>query len=130
MKNPIHPVTMPLRALPPLIVAWLRSDPDVPLTARSSDAKLIVRKPRHSERRFVLLSEERVSRMPDGTRLTPRETEVLRWLAEGKSNGEIGTILGIALGTVKLHVEHILAKLGVENRTVATARARERGLIP
>jgi DNA-binding CsgD family transcriptional regulator len=51
--------------------------------------------------------------------LTPREREVLHWLGEGKSNSEIAAILDLTAGTVKLHVERILAKLGVEHRTAA-----------
>jgi DNA-binding NarL/FixJ family response regulator len=54
--------------------------------------------------------------------LTPREMEVLEWLAEGKRNDEIGHILGISAGTIKRHVDHILEKLHVETRTAA-ARA-------
>lgn len=48
--------------------------------------------------------------------LTPREKEVLHWITEGKRDGEIATILGLSRGTVSKHVEHILAKLGCENR--------------
>jgi DNA-binding NarL/FixJ family response regulator len=55
---------------------------------------------------------------------------VLQWLAEGKSNAEIAKILGVAPGTVKLHVEHILAKLGVENRTAAASYARRTRIPP
>ncbi len=51
--------------------------------------------------------------------LTPREAEVLFWVAEGKANGEIATILGSARRTVEKHVEHVLDKLGVENRASA-----------
>ena len=57
--------------------------------------------------------------------MTERECEVLFWVAEGKSNPEIGIILHIALRTVKKHIEHIFEKLGVENRTCAAARASE-----
>ncbi len=123
------PVPTPMRSLPLPLVEWLDSDPTQALVARAADAKLIVRRPRHTERRLLFLSEERVGGLPGDQRLTAREAEVLHWLAAGKSNPEIGAILGIALGTVKQHVEHILAKLGVENRTAATAVARERGLV-
>lgn len=58
--------------------------------------------------------------------LTPREAEVLFWVAQGKSNPEIATILGIGLTTVKKHLEATFAKLGVENRTSAAALALER----
>jgi DNA-binding CsgD family transcriptional regulator len=51
--------------------------------------------------------------------LTPRETQVALWLAQGKSNPEIATILGAPVRTVEKHVEHILHKLGVENRSAA-----------
>jgi len=55
--------------------------------------------------------------------LTPRETEVLNWIAQGKSNYEIGVILSACTGTICKHVEHILAKLNVENRTAAAVVA-------
>ena len=55
--------------------------------------------------------------------LTPREAEVLTWVAQGKSNYEIGVILSACTGTICKHVEHILAKLNVENRTAAAVIA-------
>lgn len=57
--------------------------------------------------------------------LTPREAEVLSWVAQGKSNPEIAVILGIGLTTVKKHLEATFVKLGVENRTSAAALALE-----
>ena len=57
--------------------------------------------------------------------LTPREAEVLLWVAQGKTNPEIGTILDLSPGTVRKHLEHIFQKLGVENRTGACLRALE-----
>lgn len=59
--------------------------------------------------------------------LSDREAEVLRWLARGKSNPEIASILSIERGTVKRHLENIYAKLGVENRHAALLHALERG---
>jgi DNA-binding CsgD family transcriptional regulator len=117
-----------LDVVPRAIADWLDGDFTTPFTLHDSAAKLIVRSPRDTERRLLLLSEERCRPLPSSPRLTPREREVLRWLAEGKSNGAIATILGVASGTVKQHVEHILAKLGVENRTAAAAYARTHGL--
>jgi DNA-binding NarL/FixJ family response regulator len=58
--------------------------------------------------------------------LTPREAEVLFWVARGKTNDEIATVLGIGLTTVKKHLESTYSKLGVENRTTAAAMALER----
>jgi len=53
--------------------------------------------------------------------LTPREGEVLFWLCQGKTNGEIGRILGIAERTAETHALHIYPKMGVENRYTAIA---------
>ena len=57
--------------------------------------------------------------------LTAREAEVLLWIAQGKSNADIGTILGCAENTVKVHAARIFEKLGFENRNSATVRALE-----
>jgi DNA-binding NarL/FixJ family response regulator len=61
--------------------------------------------------------------------LSERELEILALIATGASNREIGDRLFIAEGTVKNHVTHILAKLGVRDRTQAALRARELGLL-
>ena len=55
--------------------------------------------------------------------LTGREAEVLTWIARGQGNYEIGIILGAKRRTISKHVEHILIKLNVENRTAAAAIA-------
>ena len=55
--------------------------------------------------------------------LTARETEVLTWIAQGKTNYEIGVILSACTGTICKHVERILVKLNVENRTAAAVVA-------
>jgi DNA-binding NarL/FixJ family response regulator len=60
--------------------------------------------------------------------LTPREVEVLRLLAQGLTNREIAARLIVSVGTVKVHVERILAKLGVSDRTQAAVRAVTLGL--
>ena len=57
--------------------------------------------------------------------LTPREAEVLFWISQGKSNYDIGIILGAKTGTICKHVEHIFSKLNVENRTSAAVVALE-----
>lgn len=61
--------------------------------------------------------------------LTPREVEVLRQLAQGRSNKEIANTLAIGDETVKTHVGSVLAKLGVENRAQAAVQALKRGLV-
>jgi len=56
---------------------------------------------------------------------SPREAEILNWVAQGKSNAEIGAILKISTTTVKKHLVHIYEKLGVESRHAAALRALE-----
>ena len=55
--------------------------------------------------------------------LTPRETEVLSWVAKGKTNRDIAEILGMSPRTVNKHLEHVFEKLGVETRAAAAALA-------
>jgi DNA-binding NarL/FixJ family response regulator len=57
--------------------------------------------------------------------LTPRAAEALLWLAQGKTNSDIATILGITESTVKKHVQEMFEKLGVETRGAATVCALE-----
>lgn len=58
--------------------------------------------------------------------LSSREAEILLWVAQGKSNSEVGAILGISAMTVKKHLEHIYQKLHVEGRNAATMCALEK----
>ena len=59
-------------------------------------------------------------------KLTAREAEVLYWVVKGKINRDIGDILGASPMTVKKHLEHVFAKLGVETRTAAASMAMSR----
>jgi DNA-binding NarL/FixJ family response regulator len=62
--------------------------------------------------------------------LSPRELSVLACVAEGLTNNEIGTELGIAADTVKTHIARVLEKLGARDRTQAVSRALRMGLFP
>jgi DNA-binding NarL/FixJ family response regulator len=62
--------------------------------------------------------------------LSPREAQVLLWIAQGKNNEEIGLILGTSRNTIKKHVLHVLEKLGVETRNTAAIRAIELLSVP
>ncbi len=66
---------------------------------------------------------------PQNGVLSPRETDILRGIARGDSNKVIARDLGIAETTVKIHVQHILRKLGVSSRVQVAVIAVERGLI-
>jgi DNA-binding NarL/FixJ family response regulator len=77
-----------------------------------------VQPPREGERRRVPKPEE----------LTPQEAEVLRLLAQGRTNPQIARTVLSSVSTVKIHVQNIIAKLGVSDRTQAAVRAIELGL--
>lgn len=71
----------------------------------------------------------RVVALSTAPRLTARERDVLRLVAEGRANKEIAAALGVTERTVKFHLTAIFQKLGAENRTEAVAVARERGVV-
>jgi DNA-binding CsgD family transcriptional regulator len=108
--------------LPPIVEDWLREDGDRLALERGAN-RLVIRRVNGPEPTLVL-TEEPVRKPMPGI-LTPREQEILALVGEGKSNAEIAAELWIALGTVRSHLEHIYAKLGVRSRTAALARARE-----
>jgi len=83
----------------------------------------------HAGFRFIPPDIERAmaSRTPNAD-LTPREREVLGLIVKGLSNKGIAAALGISEGTVKWHVNIILERLGVEDRTQAAVAALQRGL--
>jgi two-component system, NarL family, response regulator len=72
---------------------------------------------------------DRLLPRPHEEALTDREVEVLRRIAKGMSNKEIGDALGISESTVKGHVNNLLGKLGVTDRTKALVVALKRGLV-
>ena len=127
-------------ALPELLRAWvdqslasLRQEPPPhPLHAfsvESARGRLLVRCfPDRPGGLVVLILVETAAKPPGGRpwagSLTSREREILRWIADGKRDGEIAVILGLAPKTVGKHVEHVLRKLGVNNRTAAVAASK------
>jgi DNA-binding NarL/FixJ family response regulator len=84
-------------------------------------------------RRLAAETAERPSppaqKTPSAESLTPRELEVLGYTKLGLTNRQISQELNISPGTVKRHIEHIIAKLGVSDRTHAVVRALELGLL-
>ena len=77
----------------------------------------------------VLFSREVLSQALEPITLTVREQDVLKLLAEGKTDREVADALGLALSTVRNHSQRILEKLGVHRRAEAVERARRRGWI-
>jgi DNA-binding CsgD family transcriptional regulator len=103
-----------------------------PLIVPRADAFLVVRLVAdHGRGQHLLILEEESLRAPPGSLqglgLTEREAEVLAWVAQGKSNREIGMILGMSARTVQKHLEHVFEKLEVESRTAAILRAWQVG---
>lgn len=98
--------------VPPALAQWLESG-SLTLTRRLADRRLTV-----DRSGDTLLLEE----LRDELGLTPRERQILAWVARGKTNPEIAEILWIAQTTVRRHLENIYAKLGVHTRTAAATR--------
>jgi DNA-binding CsgD family transcriptional regulator len=100
-----------------------------PLIVERGGERLVVRLlPDGARNEFLLLFEERradPSPMVEGLGLSGRESEVLSWVARGKTNADVAAILAISPRTVQKHLEHVFEKLGVETRTAAVARARQ-----
>jgi DNA-binding CsgD family transcriptional regulator len=98
--------------LPPALADWLESGAPVFIHALG-DRRLTVRRSGDS-----LLLEEKRGLLD----LTPRESQILAWVARGKTNREVAELLWIAPTTVRKHLENVYAKLGVTTRTAAVTR--------
>ena len=84
----------------------------------------------HGGARLIPVSvAERLAARMGSSELTGRELEVLQQIVDGKSNKEIGNVLGISEASVKSHINNILSKLGVSDRTQAATRALQRGIV-
>ncbi len=88
-----------------------------------------IRKVHAGSRRIPTLVAERLAERMIGSDLTSRELEVLQQIVSGKSNKEIASALKISEATVKSHINNILSKLGVTDRTQAATTALQRGIV-
>jgi DNA-binding CsgD family transcriptional regulator len=126
--------------LPEILERWVRHEEDLleekdnvppprkPLFVERGDKRLVVRHMCEQTQCLLLFEEQQTAPQPaalESLGLTNREAEVLHWVAQGKTDAEIGTILGVSPRTVQKHLEQIYQKLGVENRTAAAAKAYE-----
>lgn len=93
------------------------------------DLEEAIRKVNGGSRRIPAEVAERLAERMSGSNLTSRELEVLQQIVAGKSNKEIGTHLNISEATVKSHINNILSKLGVSDRTQAATTALQRGIV-
>eukprot|EP00752_Nemacystus_decipiens_P018876 g16932.t1 len=117
----------------PSIAKWLANNPEassrLPLNAPAEKIELTILQHRDAEEALCKIStttdeeHEGPQKLQDTLGLTKRESEVLYWLAQGKTNKEIAEILEIGARTVDKHLEQMFPKLGVENRTSAAGVA-------
>jgi DNA-binding CsgD family transcriptional regulator len=128
-------------SLPDAVKSWMRGQlakiaeqraigsPFQPLKVGSGQQQLTVRLVLDPlEPPMLILTETRETITIEALRqfgLTPRETEVLYWLVQGKTNSEIGLVLGTSEGTIRKHVERILLHFGTHNRTATVLHVVE-----
>jgi CheY-like chemotaxis protein/DNA-binding CsgD family transcriptional regulator len=135
----------PPAQVPPVVLDWLRSESSLAGSSGREPRNLpVTREAETGARQLVFTLQQRtgdddllivmrevsdaavVDAMVQSFRLTLREAEVLYWVAKGKTNRDIGDILGSSPATVKKHLERVYIKLGVETRTAAAAVAATR----
>jgi DNA-binding NarL/FixJ family response regulator len=123
--------------LPQQLLAWMRHQNEqfkkndmppvrLPLTVQKLGRRLTIRLSSNAEASLLFMEETASvanTAVLMASCLSRRESEVLGWVAQGKTNSEVAAALRTSLSTVKKHMEHILQKLGVETRTAAAALA-------
>lgn len=121
--------------LPQNLRKWLEriAGPDAtagPLEIHDGERRIIVSfSSCKNDRYFIALREDSMQNSVErlqSLKLSMRESEVMYWVGEGKSNAEIAEILNIRVHTVNRHLEHIFCKLGVQSRHQAIAAVRDR----
>ncbi len=120
--------SLPKGQLPIVVAEWLKAElvkegDHLPLHTKNAGLELHLTIARRQRELLILLEEksEEGTASLDHYQLTPRELDVLLWVAKGKTNRDIAEILGMSPRTVNKHLEHIYVKLGVETRSAAAA---------
>jgi DNA-binding CsgD family transcriptional regulator len=121
---------------PAVLIPWLAASlkaqragfPHAPLTVSHGASRLIFTAAELSDEQWMIVLREesdaaRIEALTLLFKLTQRESEVLNWVIKGKTNRDIGEILGTSPRTVNKHLEHVFVKLGVETRTAAASLA-------
>lgn len=125
------------RCAAPTLLAWLRKEiafsqqgkEPAPMILPMQECRLIITLHQQTEEdEWLLVLREssdaaRIESLGAAFKLTAKEAEVLYWVVKGKTNRDIGDILGCSAATAKKHLEHIYSKLGVETRTAAAGMA-------
>jgi DNA-binding CsgD family transcriptional regulator len=114
-----HVVAVPLFVDKSLLVSFVLNRNGSDFSDREKMLLDLVREPLAALYRHALARARSFGELP----VTQRERQVLEWLAAGKTDREIGEILGMSPRTVQKHLQHIYEKLGVETRTAAVMRA-------
>jgi DNA-binding response OmpR family regulator/DNA-binding CsgD family transcriptional regulator len=126
--------------MPPELVRWLKelfeggivglNKPTLTIPQGSGRLIFTLVEIDNDDQWVILLHEEsdaaKIDALMTTFKLTRRESEVLYWAIQGKTNRDIGDILGTSPRTINKHLEHVFTKLGVETRTAASALARSK----
>ncbi|TXI46533.1 response regulator transcription factor [Methylophilus sp.] len=123
-----------VQTLPPMIYQWLESSIQQfssgqsmqTLSVNQGSARLSLTVANTSEEQWVVVlrehsDEAQIESLGKLFQLTKRESEVLYWTVKGKTNKDVGEILGTSPRTINKHLEHVFQKLGVETRTAAAS---------
>lgn len=123
-----------VQTLPPMIYQWLESSIQQfssgqsmqTLSVNQGNARLSLTVANTSEEQWVVVlrehsDEAQIESLGKLFQLTKRESEVLYWTVKGKTNKDVGEILGTSPRTINKHLEHVFQKLGVETRTAAAS---------
>ena len=108
----------------PMSAACIEFNRDGPFSRREQDLLAVLQRHLIEMRERALASASPLDDTGE-IEFTPREAEILSWVARGHSNEEIATIVGIATSTVRKHLEHAFEKLGVRSRAEAVWRLNE-----
>jgi DNA-binding CsgD family transcriptional regulator len=124
-----HVMAVPIHVDRRFLVSFVLNRSETPFSPRDRDLAEVVR-PHLASLYRLGVSSERTRQLPAdapfdraAAPLTPREREVLDWVAAGKTNRDIAAILGASPRTVEKHLERVYEKLGVETRIAAVVRA-------